>query len=127
MKRVVNNLVFPQRFKEILEENKETTYTIAEKLNLTAGTISRYANGKMSPKITTVEVICRMYDINPSWLMGYNVPKHDPDMNILEQLKNNPDTRMVAKIHGELTPQGQKDLLRYAELLRNQKDSGWND
>ena len=41
----------------------------------------------------------------------------------LEMIKNDPELRMVAKIRGDLTADGKKDLLKYAELLRNQKNS----
>lgn len=58
-----------------MEDNNETTYSIAEYANLTAATISRYTSGKMSPKITTIEVLARHFNVNPAWLMGYDVKK----------------------------------------------------
>jgi len=39
-----------------------------------------------------------------------NVHINDDTNTLLEMLKNDPALRMVAKINGELTPQGKKDL-----------------
>lgn len=74
MKYELNKIEFQKRLRILMEENNETIYTLAEKLNLSPATISRYSSG-MSPKITTIEVLSRMYNINPAWLMGYDVEK----------------------------------------------------
>ncbi len=71
----INKDIFPKRLKQVMEENNQTTYTIAELLHLTPATISRYINGQMSPKITAIEALAIHFNINPAWLMGYNVQK----------------------------------------------------
>ena len=77
----VNNEVFGQRLKQLLQEKNETTYSIAEVLHLSAATISRYTTGDMTPKITTIERLASYFDINPVWLMGYNVEKYLSEIN----------------------------------------------
>lgn len=51
----------------------------------------------------------------------------DDNNGVLEELRRDPKVKMVAKIGGKLTDEGKQDLLKYAELLRNQRDRGWND
>ena len=53
-KRTVDKALFGQRFSELLRTSGETTYSIAAALSMSPGTISRYANGLMAPKIPTV-------------------------------------------------------------------------
>ncbi len=67
---------FPLRLKELMDDNNENTYTLAEKLHLTPPTISRYVTGQMSPKLTAIESLARQFNVNPSWLMGSSNEKH---------------------------------------------------
>jgi transcriptional regulator with XRE-family HTH domain len=72
----IDKQVFSERLKEVMKDNNETMYTLADKLSLSPATISRYSTGKMAPKLTTIDVIAREFDINPVWLMGHDVEKH---------------------------------------------------
>ena len=76
MKRqIVNKDVFVSRFKECFEQSGETTYSLAEKTSLTAATISRYLNGIIVPKVTTLYAFADIFKVNPAWLIGYDAPK----------------------------------------------------
>lgn len=75
--QIVSKEIFGKRFSELLESSAETTYTIGEKLSLNPGTISRYANGLMAPKIPTLYMLANLFRVNPSWLMGYDAPKYE--------------------------------------------------
>ncbi len=68
--------VFSKRFLELLEASTENTYTIAKKLGLTPSTISRYTKGLMAPKLPTLYAIADIFEVNPVWLFGFDVPKH---------------------------------------------------
>lgn len=68
---------FAVRFSEILSMSDENTYSISAKLGLTPATISRYANGKMTPKIPTLYSIADILKVNPLWLMGLDVEKRE--------------------------------------------------
>lgn len=74
-RQIVSKEIFGNRFSEVLNASAETTYTIAERLSLTPGTISRYANGLMAPKIPTLYMLADIFNVNPIWLMGYDAPK----------------------------------------------------
>jgi transcriptional regulator with XRE-family HTH domain len=71
----VTKEIFSKRLKELMQHNNETTYSMAEQLHLSAATISRYTDGQMAPKITTIDSMARHFNINPAWLMGYDVEK----------------------------------------------------
>lgn len=78
-KQVVDKKVFSERLSEIMKENNQTVYTIGDMLGLSPATISRYTSGKMAPKLTTIDVLAREFNVNPTWLMGYDVEKHLED------------------------------------------------
>lgn len=72
-KKGVIKEIFSQRLKGLMEDNNETIYSIAEHVHLSPATISRYTTADMAPKITTIEVLARHFNVNPVWLMGYDV------------------------------------------------------
>lgn len=69
---------FSVRFSELLSNSDENTYSLSDKLGLTPATISRYANGKMTPKLPTLYSIAEILTVNPVWLMGFDVDKQEP-------------------------------------------------
>lgn len=74
--RIVDKAVFGARLSEAMDASDETTYSLADKLSLTPGTVSRYANGLMAPKIPTLFTLAKLLAVNPYWLMGYDEPKY---------------------------------------------------
>ncbi|MDY5511497.1 MAG: XRE family transcriptional regulator [Eubacteriales bacterium] len=74
----IDKKVFGQRLSELLTETGETVYTLGDKLSLSPSTISRYTNGTMAPKITTLFVMAGLLGVQPLWLMGYDVDKRYP-------------------------------------------------
>ena len=67
--------VFAKRLSQLLDETDENTYTLAKKLSLTPATISRYANGLMTPKMPTLYALADIFEVNPLWIMGFDVPR----------------------------------------------------
>ncbi len=133
-KKTVNKEIFGKRLSELMMRNNETTYTVAEEFSLTSPTISRYVTGQMAAKITTIEQMANYFNVNPVWLMGYDVPmeRDDPSdemefSNFLSEemvsLINDPSLQSVfeALKNSELKPQ----LITYANfLLSERKEKG---
>ena len=73
--------IFAKRFSSLLENSKENTHSLAKKLGLNPATISRYANGLMTPKLITLYAAADIFGVDPLWLMGFDVPreKHPKD------------------------------------------------
>ncbi len=63
---------FGQRLTLAIAQRSQTTYSVAHAVSLSAGTISRYCNGLISPKLTTVYALANYLRVNPTWLMGYD-------------------------------------------------------
>ncbi|AJA17561.1 TPA: helix-turn-helix domain-containing protein [Bacillus thuringiensis] len=103
-KQLLNKEIFPIRLKEIMLENNQTIYTLSQRINLSAATVSRYCSGKMAPKLTTIEVIAKQFGINPAWLMGYDVDK------LIE--KKQPDRKYY-----QITEKDKKDIAKQLEKM----------
>lgn len=105
-KNTINKEVFGKRLKQLLSEKNETTYTIAEVLHLSPATISRYSTGDMAPKITTIEILAKYFNVNPAWLMGYDVNKNLESKDLYNDLSDNDILTLAAHrtgYQGELT------------------------
>lgn len=114
----VDKYSFAKRLKELMEENNETTYSVAEVVHLTAATISRYLKGEMAPKITTVEVLARHFNVNPAWLLGYDVPRELENINKSNSVEiENPDIRAIARAGKNMTPKQAAELKSLAVRL----------
>lgn len=77
--------VFASRLIQLMDENEDTTYDLAEYLKLDASTISKYRTNKSKPKTVIVKAIAQIYNVNPEWLLGYSDNKY---INNYKQDKN---------------------------------------
>ncbi len=65
---------FSERLFSLVKENNTDVNVLAQKMGIKSkSTIYRYMNAEMSPKITTVKYLAEYYNVNPIWLMGYDV------------------------------------------------------
>lgn len=65
---------FAKRFSNLIKNSSIDVPRLAEMLGLKSkSTIYRYMNGEMAPKISTVKYASEIFNVNPLWLMGYDV------------------------------------------------------
>lgn len=111
----VTKEIFSKRLKELMIDNNETTYSIGEMLNLSAATISRYTDGKMAPKITTIYSMSTYFNVNPVWLMGYDVEKNLKGQNAILNLSEK--EKMLLENYNKLNDLGKKEATKRVEEL----------
>ena len=73
-----------QRLKQARELKHITLEEAGKKVDVHKSTVLRWENGETEKiKIPILETLANLYNVNPSWLMGYNVPmERIPDKNI---------------------------------------------
>ena len=72
----MNALQIGRRIKKARTESGLTQRDVAQKVKVNPSTIMRYEKGTiMDIKIPVVNAIALSLDVNPSWLLGYDVPK----------------------------------------------------
>lgn len=76
---------FANRLKEALRVNNMRAYELSEKTGLDKSLISNYLSGKYKAKQDKLAILGDVLNVNPVWLMGYDVPmelkKEDPFRN----------------------------------------------
>ncbi len=62
--------VFSERLKLVMAEKSITQAQLAKATNIPKSAINQYLSDRFKPKRDRTEVLCRVLDINPAWLMG---------------------------------------------------------
>lgn len=70
----MNQSNFAKRLSQALEIRNMKAVDLSKKTNVSEGTISCYINGKYEAKQNRVRVFAEALNVNPAWLMGYDVP-----------------------------------------------------
>ena len=66
------------RINEALAESGLTAQELANRTGLNKASISQYRNGTHKPSNKTATLIGDVLDVNPLWLMGFDVRKKEP-------------------------------------------------
>lgn len=81
---------FAARLVEGLDASGMTAADLSRKTKIPEGTISCYKSGKYEAKQDKVYIIAKALNVDPSWLMGYDVPMQ-PDSFIPEGFEPVPE------------------------------------
>lgn len=65
---------FKKRLKEALEQRGMRAVALSEKTKISQSTISQYLSGYAEPKKERLTLIAEALNVNPTWLMGLDVP-----------------------------------------------------
>lgn len=84
----MENNTFAKRFREALNVKGIKQSEIASKSGIPKSSISSYLSGKYVPKQTNIYKLAKTLNINPSWLMGLDVPMELSKENNPKSLKD---------------------------------------
>ena len=70
-----------KRIRELISELGVTQTEFCKKTGINKSALSNYLNGDRLPRQDQIDKIAQAYNINPAWLMGYEVPKTTPKMD----------------------------------------------
>lgn len=65
---------FAARLSQALDARNMKAADLSKKTKVSEGTISCYINGKYEAKQNRVRTFAEALNVNPAWLMGYDVP-----------------------------------------------------
>lgn len=126
---IVQNATFAERFNEALEIREIKPVDLSNKTGISQSTISQYRSGYAEPKKTKLKILADALNVNPSWLLGLDVPMNDKleraviDLHefgsdtIIEQIVNNKGAYEIACSYLLLDENNQKLLLNLAKSL----------
>ena len=79
--------MFAKQFKELIDKRGLTQRAVAERINTTETTISRYVSGDRTPNIETAVELASVLGVTLDVLVGADLPaagRTPPDVNILD-------------------------------------------
>lgn len=63
-----------ERLSKILQDRSISVTELAANIGLSKQAVSAYCTGARSPKRPTIDIIAQRLNVNPLWLIGYDVP-----------------------------------------------------
>ena len=74
---------FAARLSQALDARNMKAADLSKKTKVSEGTISCYINGKYEAKQNRVRTFAEALNVNPAWLMGYDVPMEPDNLPII--------------------------------------------
>lgn len=65
-----------ERIRQLLDELNISQIDFCNKTGIKPSALSNYLNNNRTPRQDALSLIADTYDINPTWLMGYDVPMY---------------------------------------------------
>ncbi len=94
---------FSKRLTKLVNENQIDINFLINQLGIKSkSTIYRYMNGQMAPKVTTVKILADIFNVNPVWLMGYDVSIHRNFNKNIKGLDKKTTSSAVVFVYGTI-------------------------
>ena len=119
----MNILTFGEKIRKARKEKGLTQRDLAKLINAKHNSISNWENDQNKPDPDTIELICGVLDITPSYLMGFDkIDYYLSDYNVLletnETYNNLSDFKtMLLKYANKLNSLGEREALKRIEEL----------
>lgn len=113
---------FKNRLSKILNDRNIKQTTIVKNTNISHSQLSHWLSGDYKPKQESIYIIANFLNINPAWLMGYNVPM-DKEEEYYETLARDYmcESSQILQERFDLTDDQLKNVLNYIEFLKSKK------
>lgn len=114
-----------KRLKEMMEVLDIKQIDIVKKTGIQKSSLSNYINGRRTPTQEQLSLIADPYNINPAWLMGYDVPMKAEELSIEKKIANLPlnpseieEAMRFYNQYKNLTPEDQAAIQTLLRSLR---------
>lgn len=104
---------FSDRLNEAIKSKGISATDLGSKIGMSKQAISMYSSGKRHPKQPTIEAISRVLNINPAWLVGYDVSKDMPFQENAVSHSSLPDIPVIGVIHAGQPLSAQENIEGY--------------
>lgn len=118
----LNKKIFAKNFNYYLTINKKSQANIVEDLNITASTVSDWANGKKYPRVDKMQLLADYFSILKSDLTEeHEATKLTDNVELqeyLEELKNRSEMRMLFSVTKGATKEDVEQAVKIIEALK---------
>lgn len=123
---------FKTRYRKALVLTGIKAVEISRKTGIPETTLSQYLSGYSKPKDKRLGVLADVLGVDPSWLMGFDVPMNSKDISD-NLLQNHIDIHLNGRIAelmnvaSDMNDAGLRRLLQYAEDIQDKYKKGEDD
>lgn len=118
----LNKKIFAKNLNYYMTTNNKTQSDLVTDLNLTASTVSDWANGKKYPRVDKMQLLADYFGILKSDLTEeHETSKMTDDIELqeyLEELKNRSELRMLFSLTKSATKEDVEKAVRIIEALK---------
>lgn len=117
-----------KRLKQARELRHITLEDAGKKVDVHKSTVLRWENGETEKiKLPVIEILANYYNVNPVWLMGYDVPmeRHEIDSNIFPDTDTPKKIPVVGKISAGLPILATENIEGYEFASSSQIKEGY--
>lgn len=90
---------------------------IVKKTGIQKSSLSNYISGRRVPRQDQLSLIADPYDINPAWLMGYDVPMYYEDIVKIETIDQEEANLLL--MYRDMSKDSKKQFVDYGIFLSN--------
>ena len=105
---------------------------LSEKTNIPKSAISQYVSGSFEPKQDRLFLIAQALNVDPVWLMGFDVPSTDYAYDFLQKMEdgsirmdikpNQAFVKDIDEITLKMTPEQMNNILQYAKFIKSSSE-----
>lgn len=110
---------FKKRLQMALNERHITQSELARKLNIHRATINNYITGKHEPDRDRIDKIAKCLQVNPAWLLGYDV---DIENNNNNNEQSTPQLKILARNFEKLNEKDKDTIIKMIAVMIDEPD-----
>ncbi len=98
----VDYTTFRKNLRDLIESRGKTSKELAEDVNISHVTVSRYLNGRREPDLKYVLLLAQYFNVSVDWLLGFSGSKFDILPPVIQEFATlyslaSPDDRKVVE------------------------------
>lgn len=110
---------FKNRFVSILNKKNISQSELARLTNISQSTISEWYRGSSEPKQDKLDLIAKVLNINPVWLLGYDV---DIENNNNNNEQSTPQLKILARNFEKLNEKDKDTIMKMIAVMIEEPD-----
>ncbi len=121
----LNEIMIEQNLKQVDILKKSIPYCKEYNVRLERNDLSQYVSGKTEPRLKKLMVLAETLNVNPAWLIGFDVPKKninkftkDDDKTDLQYLEKILKNKGILENNEELTEKDFEKLMDFTKAVK---------
>lgn len=113
------------RLNEVMNEKGITQAELVRRTGINKGALSSYLSARYSPKNDAIDILSEALNVNPLWLMGYDVDKNRLSMRFNKQYNTGEKQVNTVALHYEgdndFTDEELDDITNFMDYVKSKR------